>query len=236
MDKDIMVSIVCNTYNHEAYIEKALKGFVEQKTQYKFEVLLHDDASTDNTVKIIQKYEKLYPDLIKPIYQKYNQYSVDPNRIVEIQWPRITGKYVAFCEGDDYWIDCYKLQKQVDYWIDDLKLEKQIRCLESNPYVDFCVHATEIRQNNKTVGIIAPKNESCIISCEDMLKGKGGYIATNSWLMRSNLLENLPEFMRETPYDYAYQVYASLRGGAAYIDDVMSVYNYMNNHGLKKGK
>ena len=108
MDKDIMVSIVCNTYNHEAYIEKALKGFVEQKTQYKFEVLLHDDASTDNTVKIIQKYEKLYPDLIKPIYQKYNQYSVDPNRIVEIQWPRITGKYVAFCEGDDYWIDCYK--------------------------------------------------------------------------------------------------------------------------------
>lgn len=109
-----LVSISCITYNHENYIEDALIGFLIQETDFPFEVLIHDDASTDKTAKIIRKYEKKYPSIVKPIYQKENQHSkgIKPNRVYN--FPRAKGKYIALCEGDDYWIDPYKLQKQYD--------------------------------------------------------------------------------------------------------------------------
>ena len=110
-----LVSIDCITYNHEAYIRDALEGFLMQKTDFTFEVLIHDDASTDQTANIIRKYEKKYPDIIKPIYQKDNQYSKGIQISRQFQYPRARGKYIAICEGDDYWIDPYKLQKQVDF-------------------------------------------------------------------------------------------------------------------------
>lgn len=110
-----MVSIICNTYNHEKYIRDALESFIFQKTNFEFEVLVHDDASTDNTTNIIREYEKRFPNMIKPIYQKQNQYSKGINIGQIYQYPRAKGKYVALCEGDDYWIDPLKLQKQVDY-------------------------------------------------------------------------------------------------------------------------
>ncbi|KAA6338333.1 putative glycosyltransferase EpsE [termite gut metagenome] len=112
---EIIVSICCITYNHEPYIRQCLEGFMTQKTSFLFEVLIHDDASTDGTADIIHEYESKYPDIIKPIYQKENQYS----KGVRISWvfnfPRAKGKYIALCEGDDYWIDPLKLQKQVDF-------------------------------------------------------------------------------------------------------------------------
>ena len=111
MDKNIMVSVICTTYNHEKYIERALKSFVTQNTNFCFEVLVHDDASTDSTAKIIEKYAKKYPKIIKPILQVENQYSKKVNINTNFIIPRIKGKYVALCEGDDYWIDEYKLQK-----------------------------------------------------------------------------------------------------------------------------
>ncbi len=110
-----LVSIDCITYNHEIYIRDALEGFLMQKTDFTFEVLIHDDASTDKTVNIIQKYENKYPDIIKPIYQKENQFSKGIDVIKQFQYPRARGKYIAICEGDDYWTDPYKLQKQVDF-------------------------------------------------------------------------------------------------------------------------
>ena len=110
-----LVSIDCLTYNHELYIRDALEGFLMQKTDFTFEVLIHDDASTDQTANIIRKYEKKYPAIIKPIYQKENQYSKEVNITKDFQLSRAKGKYIAICEGDDYWTDPYKLQKQVDF-------------------------------------------------------------------------------------------------------------------------
>lgn len=123
-----LVSISCITYNHEPYIAQTLDGFLMQKTDFPFEVLIHDDASTDRTADIIREYEKKFPNLIKPIYQKENQYSKGFTS-VSATWnfPRAKGKYIALCEGDDYWIDENKLQMQVDF-------------LEKNPEYGMCFH------------------------------------------------------------------------------------------------
>ena len=111
-----LVSISCITYNHEPYIMQTLDGFLMQKTRFPFEVLIHDDASTDRTADIIREYEKKFPKIIKPIYQKENQYSKGNRAILaSFVYPRAKGKYIALCEGDDYWIDENKLQKQVDF-------------------------------------------------------------------------------------------------------------------------
>ena len=113
MQTEMMVSVICLAYNHGKYVRETLEGFVSQKTDFPFEVIVHDDASTDNTADIIREYEKKYPDIIKPIYQVQNQYSQKVDIYKEFELPRMSGKYVAFCEGDDYWSDPYKLQKQV---------------------------------------------------------------------------------------------------------------------------
>lgn len=112
--KEMMVSVVCQTYNHEKFITECLKNLVNQKVNFCYEILVHDDASTDKTADIIRKFEREYPNLIKPIYQSVNQWSAGNKVFSGIQLPRCTGKYIAICEGDDYWTDLYKLQKQVD--------------------------------------------------------------------------------------------------------------------------
>lgn len=111
----IVVSIQCTAYNHEKYIRDALDGFLIQKTSFRFEVIVHDDVSTDGTTAIIREYAEKYPDIIKPIYEKENQYSKHDGTLEKIMIGACKGKYIAFCEGDDYWIDPYKLQKQVDF-------------------------------------------------------------------------------------------------------------------------
>lgn len=110
-----LVSVRCITYNHEPYIAQAIDGFLMQKTDFPFEVIIHDDASTDKTADIIREYERKYPLIIKPIYQTENQYSKRNGSIAKAIDPKLKGKYIAFCEGDDYWIDPNKLQMQVDF-------------------------------------------------------------------------------------------------------------------------
>ncbi len=110
-----LVSISCITYNHENFIRAALEGFLMQETTFPVEILIHDDASTDETAAIIREYQQKYPDLIFPIYQTENQHSKGIKISATYQFPRARGKYIALCEGDDYWIDPLKLQKQVDF-------------------------------------------------------------------------------------------------------------------------
>ena len=112
---DTLVSVYCATYNHVTFIRQCLEGFVMQKTSFPFEVLIHDDASTDGTQDIVREYAVRYPDIIKPIYQKENQFSKGVKIYLTYVYPRVKGKYIAICEGDDYWTDPYKLQKQVDF-------------------------------------------------------------------------------------------------------------------------
>ena len=144
----IKVSVVCITYNHAGFIRQALDGFVMQKTNFDFEVIVHDDASTDGTADIIREYADKYPNIIKPILQTENQWSRDISISHEYTWPQIHGKYVAYCEGDDYWTDENKLQKQVDF-------------LDANPEYSICFHPVVRRwqDGSKTDEIIPFKKD-----------------------------------------------------------------------------
>jgi glycosyltransferase involved in cell wall biosynthesis len=114
-----LVSILCDTFNHENYIREALDGFLSQKTTFAFEIIVHDDASTDQTAIIVKEYADQYPLIIKPIFQKENQYSKKVNFWSDLTFPKAQGEYIALCEGDDYWTDPFKLQKQVDFLEDN---------------------------------------------------------------------------------------------------------------------
>ena len=132
---DIKVSVICLAYNHEKYIRECLDSILNQKTTFRYEVVIHDDASTDNTANIIQLYEKKYPGIITAIYQKENQYSKGVAIIEEKMLDYASGKYVAFCECDDKWIDFSKLQRQYEY-------------MEAHPECSMCVHNTIIHNLN----------------------------------------------------------------------------------------
>ena len=213
MKNRIAVSIICNAYDHGPYIRDALDGFLKQKTDFAYEVLVHDDASTDNTAEIIREYEAKYPEIIKAIYQKENQYSQGINIIFKYQAPRINGKYVACCEGDDYWTDPDKLQKQFD-------------AMESHPDVDMCAHAAMRRRagDGKRIGPIAPSDSETIFDTETVIRGGGDFVATNTLFFRSGLVTNPPAFRIKCPLDYALQIHGSMRGGMLYLPDDMSVY------------
>ena len=109
-----LVSICCITYNHKNYIRDCLEGFLMQKTNFPFEVLIHDDASTDGTIDILKEYQAKYPDIIKPYFEIENCYSQGKPFTVP-NYSRAVGKYLAFCEGDDFWTDKNKLQMQYDF-------------------------------------------------------------------------------------------------------------------------
>lgn len=128
----LLVSIQCLVYNHEPYLRQCLDGFVMQKTNFKFEAIVHDDVSTDNSAAIIREYAEKYPDIIKPIFETENQYSKHDGSLDKIMADACNGKYIALCEGDDYWIDPLKLQKQVDF-------------MESNIAFSMCFHMVDIR-------------------------------------------------------------------------------------------
>ena len=131
-----LVSVVVITYNHEPYIKECLDGIISQKTDFPIEILVNDDCSVDNTASIIKEYELKYPRLFRCIYQKENQYSKGIHPWSDILFPIAKGKYIALCEGDDYWIDPYKLQKQVDF-------------MEIHPDYGFIGTKCKIRKVNK---------------------------------------------------------------------------------------
>ena len=108
-----MVSICCLAYNQKKYIGKTIESFLTQKTSFEYEIIIHDDASSDGTQDIIREYAEKYPHKIIPVFQKQNQYSKGVENSITFCYPRARGKYIALCEGDDYWCDDYKLEKQV---------------------------------------------------------------------------------------------------------------------------
>ena len=215
-----LVSVYCLAYNHEKYIRDCLEGFVSQKTSFPFEVVVHDDASTDKTADIIREYELKYPKIIKPIYEKENQFQKGRNVIDEVIYPLIHAKYVAICEGDDYWVD-------------DNKLEEQISILERNPDCHFCVAGVEeVAQDKTRLGVFHParRMESSFISPESFVSFAESYeFQTSSYVMRyddwKEYILNPPEFRKKSIIgDLPMLLYFGSLGRTAYVDKVMSCY------------
>ena len=121
--RPVMVSIQCFVYNHEPFIRKCLDGFIMQETNFRFEAVVHDDSSTDKSPEIIKEYAKKYPHIIIPVLESENLYSRRDGSLEQAMLPYFRGKYIAICEGDDYWIDPFKLQKQFDILENDNDIE-----------------------------------------------------------------------------------------------------------------
>lgn len=213
---DIDVSISCITYNHEKYIKEAIESFLIQKTSFKYEILIHDDASTDRTAEIIKEYEEMYPDVIKVIYQKENKYSQNIRRIHDLfNVPRARGKYIALCEGDDFWTDPYKLQKQFDY------MEKHSEC-------SLCFHAAKfIDDDGRETGKIAKiSNENYNVLFEELIhKATPSFIPTASRFYRKALMEKLPDWYYKCSVgDFPMALILGYKGHFHYINEIMSAY------------
>lgn len=222
-----MVSIICIAYNHENYIRQALESFVMQKTNFKFEVLINDDASTDDTAKIIKEYEEKYPDTFFPVYQEKNLYSqgIDP---IWFLIEKAKGKYVAFCEGDDYWTDENKLQKQIDV-------------LEAHPEYAACVHNVPVVDEFgvKYSGVVQEQFRMT----EDSILGKGYLDAnckichTSSYLGRKAIFNNLSQeqykdFLAiKSNGDIRWSALSLVNGKVYHIAKDMSCYRCVTTHG-----
>ncbi|PKM55419.1 MAG: glycosyl transferase family 2 [Firmicutes bacterium HGW-Firmicutes-5] len=209
---DIVVSIVCITYNQEKYISEAIESFLMQKTNFNYEILIHDDASKDKTPEIIKKYETQYPNIIRPVYQKENQYSKGV-QVLDFYQDMAKGKYIAICEGDDYWTDSDKLQKQVDY------MEKHQDC-------SACVHAAikVDAKTNKKVGEVRPSETSKDYTTEMIIMGGGGLFATNSILYRRKFSKRPDFYLNCYIGDFPLIIYFSICGRIHYMETSMSAY------------
>lgn len=216
------VCIRCITYNHEKYLADALEGFVMQKTTFPFVAIVHDDASTDGTVDILRQYAKKYPDIIKPIYETENQYSKHDGsigRIMDAEMAKYNPKYIAMCEGDDYWTDPYKLQKQVDF-------------LESHPDSVMCYHnAWQTWEDKKHIFIDSIKPESDI-SLKELLTV--WHIPTASVLYRRDVEKDIPKLKLHPNGDYCLELRLKSRGEIHYDPAIMSVYR-MHSDSMSAG-
>lgn len=214
MNNEIMVSVCCLAYNHSKYIRQCLDGFVNQKTNFKFEVLIHDDASTDGTQDIIREYEEKYPEIIKPIYQTENQYSKGVKVTKVYQFPRAKGKYITTCEGDDYWCDDNKLQMQFDF-------------LEKHPDYSACVHNTMIlncRTGEERVKVENAVDET--LSTEQVLFNTVTEFHTSSIMFRNKFITIPDELVMSWSGDCSRAAYLALSGKVFRFAKVMSVYRF----------
>lgn len=205
-----LVSICCITYNHEPYIKDALEGFLMQETDFPFEILIHDDASTDCTSAIIQEYASKYSRLIKPIYQTENQFSkgIKPN--ANFNFPRVQGKYIAMCEGDDYWTDQLKLQKQTDF-------------LESNLSYTGSGHQTKILSlSKKHNGKFYRQDIKETLYKDDFLRDCP--FQTSSLVFKSETIKKHTFFVDVLSGDKALMILISRFGLVKYFDQPMSNY------------
>jgi glycosyltransferase involved in cell wall biosynthesis len=210
-DTNFTVSVFCPVYNHEKYLRQCIDGVLMQKTNFQIEVFVQDDASTDGSPNIILEYARKQDNII-PILHEKNVFSTGES-INKYFFGHAKGKYITICEGDDYWTDPNKLQKQVDF-------------LESNEDYVASFHDVQVLKND---GILyenfltkLPKSWETI---EDLAR-YGQYIQTNTFLFR-NVIKNYPEIFLKFPVgDFVLQLYIAQFGKIKYFSEVMSVYRY----------
>lgn len=208
-----LVSIQCLVYNHEPYLRQCLDGFVMQKTNFKFEAIVHDDVSTDGSAAIIREYAEKYPDIIKPIFEIENQYSKHDGSLDRIMRDACKGKYIALCEGDDYWIDPLKLQKQVDL-------------LENNLDCSLCCGGF-IRRHKYQYSVENSKFDTDVPYFRFTLKDWSSYWYTKTLTLiyRRTILEDFQynKFMWCRDVHTCYHLLR--KGDGIYMNDILGVYN-----------
>lgn len=225
IDNLIVVSINCVTYNHEAYVEQALNGMLMQKTDFRYEILIHDDASTDKTQEIIKDYVKRYPDIIKPIFQTENKYSKGVPISFIYNFTRAKGKYIALCEGDDYWTDPFKLQKQVDF------LERH------HEYIGTAHNVDTVNEHNEpiTEKVFFKNMPEHVFSKRDALKFN--LIGQTASLVFRNIFADMEPKIQDlflnvkVNGDQKLSLILPYFGDVYYFKNVMSNYRYVASHG-----
>lgn len=216
------VSIWCLTYNHADYIRDALDGFLSQKVNFNYNILIYDDASTDGTSDIVRKYAERYPDIIEAVIEPRNRFQ-DFDRleyILKLKRKYLTGKYVAYCEGDDCWIDCHKLQYQVNY-------------MEKHPECTLCMHnAVWMDYSKKRFEVNCEfdiNGDGRIMKPEEIIRPTHGHPPTASFLFRRELLWKNDFFFLAPIGDYPLQLLALSEGDIYCSSRVMSVYRWMTS-------
>lgn len=211
-----LVSVWCAAYNHERFISQAVESFLAQATTFPVQIILHDDASTDESVAIIQSYYSNHQSSINVCIQRENLLSKNRNALGEVFAVRSAGELVAFCDGDDYWTDPTKLQKQAQ-----LMLENQ--------EIALCYHPVVVENHDRATGSVIegevhPKNFAPMLSFDDLLGSNP--IPTCSILIRkSALLYSLPRsFAKVWACDWPRWIWAALQGKIVAIPDVMACY------------
>ncbi len=212
-----LVSIICLTYNHAAYIRECLDGFLMQKTDFPIEVIIHDDASTDGTTDIIREYAEKYPNIIKPIIQTENQYSKHHNfaLIISECFKRVSGDYIAFCEGDDYWIDSYKLHAQIEY-------------LEDNP--KYGMVYSKVKRFDQESKVIKDTWGGNSENFTELIEKNT--IPTPTAVIRKQIIQNYIEDIRPSHRkwemsDYPLWLYSAVTSKIKFIDRTTSVYRIL---------
>lgn len=223
MQDNILVSVVCTTYNQSKYIRQCLDSLLMQKTNFAYEIIVHDDASTDGTADIVREYERNNLNIIA-ICEKENQFSKHVPFFRKYILPMVRGKYIATCEGDDFWTDKEKLQIQADF-------------LEENSDYVMCTHAAYyanengMLNNKKTFSVFTKDKE---ITTEELIEK--WCFATNSRMFRTNIYPiEKPSFIGKCRNgDFVHAVYFSLQGKIYYMNRIMSAYRVNSKGSLSR--
>lgn len=213
-DAGVEVSVCCATFNHRAYIGEALESILGQNVPFSFEVLVHDDASTDGTRDIVADYAGRYPGVVIPVLQDRNQYASIPVIVPRFLFPLVRGRYVAFCEGDDYWTD-------------DGKLARQHAAMESSAETSLSFHPVDIVERGTVAGRAGHlgRADSRVIPFERVLLGGGGYCPTPSLMIRRSVIDDITSCLQEAPFgDKFIQIIGSHPGGALYLPETMAAH------------
>lgn len=211
---NLFVSVCCTAYNHENFIVDAIESFLFQRTNFVFEIIIHDDASTDRTQNIIKHYKDRYPNLIKTIFQKENKYSKGIKPWSNFVFPITRGKYIAICEGDDYWTDPYKLHKQVDF-------------LEANPDYGMVHTGVQVVDKNGELILISDSEKPSGDVFYELLLGSA-FIVTCSVCARSDLIMEAIKHANDNKlkcvFDYWLWLHIAMRSKMHYDPSVTSAY------------
>jgi glycosyltransferase involved in cell wall biosynthesis len=203
-----MVAVLMITYKQQEFIAQAIEGVLTQKTNFPFKLFIGDDASPDETPQVVELCRNKFPDKVAYVRNAKNM-GMMPNFIQ--LYSKASAKYIAMCEGDDYWTDPYKLQKQVDF-------------LEANLEYAICFHAINILEN----GIERPSdlNKSDKEETYSILDlAKENLIHTPSVVFRNGLIEQFPDWFSESPVgDYVLHLLNAKKGLIKYLPEVMAVY------------